>query len=261
METTSHRSFDRWPDRIPVRVDRSADNVVATAPRAVQPRRATGTWLHLLGVGGMIMALSTIARADIPWPEVVQRLAHENEKLARRPQRHNGEYFVVCTLYYTPKESGFTSERGFDATPVTKPGLHGRRYPRDFLRSVKKEGFGRIVTPVNGRNYIRYNGGDSYAFASAPTGGGGVLVPRFSAAMKSPRGVLRRGTTVVTESPELEKVFRSNRWQIMDTGGGLRRWQIDCYFGEDEALGPGKLQGRPRATTFEYAYANARIVD
>src|SRR4029453_2690807 len=38
--------------------------------------------------------------ADIPWPEVVQRLAYENDKLARRPHGHNGEYFVVCTLYY-----------------------------------------------------------------------------------------------------------------------------------------------------------------
>jgi len=181
--------------------------------------------------------------------------------LARRPQGHNGEYFVVCTLYYTPKESGFTFERGFDATPVTKRGLRGRKYPRDFLRSVKKEGFGRIVTPVNGRNYIHYNGGDSYAFASAPTGGGGVLVPRFSAAMKFAHGVLRRGAIVETESPDLQNVFRSNRWKIMDTGGGLRRWQMDCYYGEDEPLGPGKLMGRPRATTFEYAYANARITN
>ena len=199
--------------------------------------------------------------ADIPWPEVVQRLTYENEKLARRPEGHNGEYFVVCTLYYTPKESGFTFERGFDATPVTKPGLHGRKYPRDFLRSVKKEGFGRITTAVNGRYYIRYNGGDSYAFASHATGGGGVLVPRYSAAMKRAHGGLRRGATIQTSSSELQKVFGSNRWKIMDTGGGLRRWQIDCYFGEDEPLGPGKLQGRPRATAFEYAYANARVTD
>jgi hypothetical protein len=217
-------------------------------------------WLHVLGVSGAILIWSTIAHADIPWPEVRQRVATENERLARRPQGHNGEYFVVCTLYYTPKESGFTFDRGFDATPITRPGLHGRKYPRDFVRSVKKEGFGRIITPVNGRNYIRYNGGDSYAFASAPTGGGGVLVPRFSAAMKSPRGVLRRGVLVTIESPELETVFRSTRWKIMDTGGGLRRWQIDCYYGEDEPLGPGKLMGRPRATTFEYAYATARVV-
>src|SRR5205823_3552627 len=84
--------------------------------------------------------------------------------------------------------SGFTFERGFDATPTTKAGLHARKYPRDFLRSVKKEGFGRITTPVNGNHYIRYNGGGSFAFASRPTGGGGTLVGRYSAAIKSGQG-------------------------------------------------------------------------
>ena len=216
----------------------------------------------MLGVvAPLLFSFGPAIYADIPWPEVVQRLTYENEKLARRPQGHDGEYFLVCTLYYTPKESGFTFERGFDATPVTKSGLHGRKYPRDFLRSVKKEGFGRITAPVNGREYIRYNGGDSYAFASHPMGAGGVLVPRYSAAMKGERGSLRRGATIETSSPDLQKIFGSSRWKIMDTGGGLRRWQIDCYFGEDEPLGPGKLTGRPRATTFEYAYARARILN
>jgi hypothetical protein len=87
------------------------------------------------------------------------------------------------------------------------------------------------------------------------------LVPRFSAAIKLTHGSLRHGATVGTESADLEKVFRSNRWKIMDTGGGLRRWQMDCYYGEDEPLGPGKLMGRPRATTFEYAYANVRVMN
>src|SRR5919197_1208399 len=217
--------------------------------------------LTRLLIGLAALSLLPVLRADIPWPEVMQRLAYENERLARRPQGHNGEYFIVCTLYYTPKESGFTFERGFDATPVSKPGLRGRKYPRDFLRSVKKEGFGRIVTPVNGRYYIRYNGGDSYAFASHPTGGGGVLVPRFSAPMKGSAGSLRRGGLIETSSSEVQNVFSSNRWKIMDTGGGLCRWQIDCYLGEDDPLGPGKFMGRPRATTFEYAYANARIAN
>ncbi|MGH8100989.1 MAG: hypothetical protein ACREIW_06810, partial [Chthoniobacterales bacterium] len=107
-------------------------------------------------LGGMALSIVSQVRAEIPWPEVVQRLAYENEKLARRPGGHAGEYFLVCTLYYTPVESGFTSARGFDATPVTKPGLHGRKYPRDFLCSVKKEGFGRVAAPVNGQHYIRY---------------------------------------------------------------------------------------------------------
>jgi hypothetical protein len=198
-------------------------------------------------------------RAGIPWPEVVQRLAYENEKLARRPQGHNGEYFVVCTLYYTPMESGFTSQRGFDATPVTKPGLHGRTYPRDFLRSVKKEGFGRLREPVNGHHYIRYNGGDSFAFGSKPTGGGGTLVAHFSAAAKPGQAGLRHGAVVETSSSTMQQVFGSTRWKIVDTGGGLRRWQIDCYYGEDEPLGPGRFMARPRGTTFEYAYSDARI--
>jgi hypothetical protein len=217
------------------------------------------TFLSALLSALLLLLILSQLRADIPWPEVVQRLAYENEKLARRPQGHNGEYFVVCTLYYTPIESGFTFQRGFDATPVTKPGLHGRKYPRDFLRSVKKEGFGRIVAPVNGHHYIRYNGEDSFAFASGPTGAGGTLVARFSAAAKLGQSGLRRGVVIETSSSTVQEVFGSTRWKIVDTGGGLRRWQVDCYFGEDEPLGPGKFMGRPRATTFEYAYANARI--
>src|SRR5437763_4671429 len=183
--------------------------VAASTPlRVAQNDRA----ITVLLVASMMSIIPELS-ADIPWPEVVQRLAYENEKLARRPQGHNGEYFVVCTLYYTPKESGFTFARGFDATPVTKPGLHGRTYPRDFLRSVKKEGFGRTVTPVNGRQYIRYNGGGSFGFASHPTGGGGVLVDRYSAAAKLGQSGLHRGAVIETESPTVQKVFGSNRWK------------------------------------------------
>src|SRR5437588_9831552 len=189
METTSHRSFNRRADRI-------------------------AFWRLITAIEALVILVCSELRADIPWPEVVQRLAHENERLAQRPQGHNGQYFVVCTLYYTPKESGFTFERGFDATPVTKPGLHGRTYPRDFLRSVKKEGFGRIVIPVNGRHYIRYAGGDSFGFASAPTGGGGVLVDRYSAAAKLGRSGLRRGAIIETQSPAVQKIFASTRWKI-----------------------------------------------
>src|SRR5438876_8379610 len=227
------------------------------------PNRRTGR-LGLYRLIAKIAGLGVLAvtcqelRADIPWPEVVQRLAYENAKLARRPQGHSCEYFVVCTLYYTPMESGFTFERGFDATPVTKPGLHGNAYPRDFLRSVKKEGFGRIITPVNGRNYIRYNGGDSFAFASRPTGGGGSLVARFSAATKPGQSGLRHGVIIETPSSTVREIFGSTRWKIVDTGGGLRRWQIDLYYGEDEPLGPGRFMARPRGTTFEYAYSEGR---
>ena len=143
--------------------------------------------------------------------------------------------------------------------PVTKPGLHGHMYPRDFLRSVKKEGFGRITAAVNGRNYIRYNGGGSFAFASRPTGGGGALVARLSAAAKPGQSGLRHGAIIETPSSTVRQIFGSTRWKIVDTGGGLRRWQVDLYYGEDEPLGPGQFMGLPRGTTFEYAYSEARV--
>lgn len=232
-----------------------------TSPSGRERREAAGEGKIFRAVVASIIvgaaSATTEMRADIPWPEVVQRLKIENERLERRPGGHSGEYFIVCTLYYTPKESGFTAERGFDATPVTKRGLHGRTYPRDFLRSVMKEGYGRISVPINGHNYIKYNGG-SYVFAGPPSGGGGSLVPRFSAAAKL-SGSLRRGMILETVSAEVQRVFGSTRWKIIDTGGGLRRWQMDCYYGEDEPLGPGRLMARPRGTTFEYAYSTARV--
>src|SRR6266851_584617 len=211
MEASAHRSINRRPDRIGLR------RLLISAATAA----------------GSISILP-LACADIPWPEVVQRLAQENEKLARRPQGHSGEYFIVCTLYYTPMESGFTFERGFDAALVTKLGLHGRKYPRDFLRSVKKEGYGRIATPVNDRNYIRYNGRDSFGFASRPAGGGGNLVPRFSAAAKLGQSGLHRGAIIETPASTVRQVFGSTRWKIIDTGGGLRKWQADSWRGRAE---------------------------
>jgi hypothetical protein len=216
-------------------------------------------WSHRVVAAGFL-AFCSVAHADIPWPEVVQRLAHENEKLARRPGGHRGEYFVVCTLYYTPKESGFTAERGFDNTFVSRPGLHGYRYPRDFLTSVRKEGFGRLRQPVAGCDYIRFNGGSSYAFVRGVVGRGTEqLRPRFSAAMRRGQAELKYGVVVETTAPLVQNIFGSSRWRIMDTGGGLRRWQIDLYWGEDEPLGPGRLMARPRGTEFEYAYSEVKI--
>jgi len=61
----------------------------------------------------LVLCTIRTAPADIPWAEAKVRLAQENEKLARRSQGHAGTYFVICTLYYTPKESGFTAQRGY----------------------------------------------------------------------------------------------------------------------------------------------------
>jgi hypothetical protein len=196
--------------------------------------------------------------ADIPWPEVKQRVTAENEKLSKRPGGRAGNYFVVCTVYYTPKESGFTAERGFDVTPVAAPGVKGRKFSRDFLAAVKLEGFGRVIEPMNGLNYIRYQGRGRYSFARQPLGRGTtVLVPRQSAAARG-RKFLKPGQVLVIEDPEIRKIFESTEWTIADTGGGLRRWQLDLYWGEDDPLGPQSL-ARPKGTTFEYGYAEAKV--
>jgi hypothetical protein len=161
-----------------------------------------------------------------------------------------------CTIYYTPKESGFTAERGFDATPTTAPGLKGAKYPRDFLAAVKKEGFGRIVTPVKGRNYLQWVGNGSYAYAKAPLGRRGeVLEPRRSAAISRRNKFLRQHDTIAIKSPLVNGEIGSDDWFICDTGGGLHPLQIDLYWGEDEPRGPiGRQRARPAGTSLEYAF-------
>ena len=234
METSSYRGFNRRLGRF--RVSRLSGAIIAS-----------------------LVCVDAI-RADIPWPEVTARVVKENELLARRPQGHAGDYFVVCTLYYTPMESGFTADRGFDITPITRPGLNGRKYPADFLAAVKKEGFGRLREPVNGCDYVRYEGGRSYRFARHVVGrGSDTLVARSSAATHRGQRGLTAGVFIETLDETVKKVFDSTRWKIVDTGGGLRRWQVDLYWGEDEPLGPGRLMARPKGTEFEYCYSAVRV--
>jgi hypothetical protein len=128
------------------------------------------------------------------------------------------------------------------------------------LRSVKKEGFGKLNLPVNGCNYIRFNGGSSYSFAHHAIGREAELVARFSAAARTGQRGLGYGVTIETSGGTVKEVFGSTQWKILDVGGGLRRWQIDLYWGEDEPLGPGKFMARPRGTTFEYTYSEVKVM-
>lgn len=161
-----------------------------------------------------------------------------------------------CTIYYTPMESGFTAAKGFDVTPVSARGLGGRKYPRDFLRAVKKEGFGRLREPVDGRRYIRYAGAGRYAFAEVPLGRRGeVLVPRESCAISSRNPFLRQHDWLTIKSPTVNGETGSKRWFVCDTGGGVNRLQIDLYWGEDEPRGAiGRQRARPAGTWMEYAF-------
>lgn len=196
------------------------------------------------------------ATAEIPWAEAKPRLQKAN---ARSAKRKSGTYFFLCTIYYTPMESGFTAVRGFDVRPETRPGLKGRRFPRDFLLAVKKEGIGRIKQSVDGCNYIRYREGRVFDFVKCPVGRNAVpLVARVSAATRHEQEGLRRNSRFIIINPRVQEIFHNDRWEIVDTGSALQRWQIDLYWGEDEPSGPSKLMTRPRGTTFEYAYSEVR---
>ena len=161
-----------------------------------------------------------------------------------------------CTLYYTPKESGFTAERGFDVTQETAPGLGKRSYARSFLAAVKKEGFGRLVEPVDGLNYLQYVGSGRYQFAEVPLGRrGNVLVPRKSCAISRKNVHLPQKGDITIESALIESVTGSREWVIEDTGGGVHPLQIDLYWGEDEPRGgTGRNPARPSGTAMEYAF-------
>jgi hypothetical protein len=188
----------------------------------------------------------------------VIELKHRARKV-RSEQVADGAIYsriFFCTVYYTPKESGFTAERGFDATPVTASGLHGRKYPRDFLLAVKKEGFGRINDAVDGRNYIGWMGDHRYAFADAPIGRRGeVLVPRRSCAISSRNEFLRQHARLKIKSQTVNEETGSDEWFVCDTGAGVHPLQIDLYWGEDEPRGAiGRQRARPRGTWMEYAF-------
>jgi hypothetical protein len=161
-----------------------------------------------------------------------------------------------CTIYYTPRELGFTAERGFDDTRVTAPGLKGRKYPAAFLDAVRREGFGRLAEPVNGREYLQYVGGGRYQFAKAALGSrGNVLAARTSCAISRKNPFLRRGQVLRIDSPTVQQVTGSSEWRVEDTGGGLHPLQIDLYWGEDDPLGAvGRMRARPAGTRMEYAF-------
>jgi hypothetical protein len=186
--------------------------------------------------------------------ELRKRAAAVNPQETDDGTIYSGIFF--CTVYYTPKESGFTAERGFDATPTTAPGLKGRTYPRDFLAAVKKEGYGRLVTPVDGLDYLRWAGDGAYAYAKVPLGRRGeVLEPRRSCAISGQNNFLRQHDTIRIKAEGVNTEFGSDDWFICDTGGGVHPLQIDLYWGEDEPRGAvGRARARPAGTAFEYAF-------
>ena len=204
---------------------------------------------------------ATDKMSDTELREYRNRMRAELQRLLETGPRERTPYgtaYLVyyCTIYYTPRESGFTAERGFDDTRVSAPGLKGRKYPRAFLEAVRREGFGRISEPSGGLAYLQYVGRGRYRFAKAPLGNrGNVLTPRKSCAISKKNPFLRRSQLLRIDSQTVQEVTGSNEWLIEDTGGGLHPLQIDLYWGEDDPLGAiGRMRARPAGTRMEYAF-------
>jgi hypothetical protein len=226
-------------------------------------RRSAG-FITLCAGGCVAFAESEFATDAMTDEELVQHRKEQVALLRKRSRETKPEktpegtkyQIFYCTVYYTPKESGFTAEQGFDVTPETAPGLNKRTYARSFLAAVKREGFGRLVEPVDGLHYLQYTGNGRYQFAEVPLGRrGNVLVPRKSCAISRKNAHLPQRGDITIESPLIETVMGSREWVIEDTGGGVHPLQIDLYWGEDEPRGGvGRNVARPAGTAMEYAF-------
>jgi len=163
-----------------------------------------------------------------------------------------------CTLYYSPQETGFTPEGGFDMSLETKAGLQDHRYPRDFLRAVEMEGFGRLKEPVEGQPYIRY-WSKQWGFAAQPIDNHQrPLIAKQSCAISQPYERVQPEALLRVNSPDLPFHFNNLRWKVCDTGSGLKTRQLDLYWGEDDPLGPGKKLCQPKG--FEYELNNPTVL-
>ncbi len=170
-----------------------------------------------------------------PFTEVLRNLYETFDSL---PETH----YFFCTVYYTPRESGFTAERGFNVTADARRDLRSRKFENDFARTTYVEGFGRLAEPVGGLPYLAYDGG----LHSRILGNrGNTLIDRTSIAVHRGNPLFGKGTKTWILDPQMYNQFGGIRYEVGDTGGGLFRSQIDLYWGEDDPLGPGSGIFRP----------------
>jgi hypothetical protein len=156
-----------------------------------------------------------------------------------------------CTLYYTPRQAGFSGARGFDMTLETRSGLKEQKYPRDFLLAVEKEGFGRLSNPFQGKGYLRYWSGE-WSFADQPIDHlQRPLIAKSSCAISGKQKQLTPDLVLKIRALNAPADFSELSWKAADTGSGLEEWQIDLYWGEDDPLGPAKQLSRPKSGVFD----------
>ncbi|MEM7146643.1 MAG: hypothetical protein AAF591_16020 [Verrucomicrobiota bacterium] len=142
-----------------------------------------------------------------------------------------------CTVYYTPREEGFTEEGGYDMRQETRGTLGGRYFARSFLKATSMEGFSRMREPMGDRGYLKYDG--TWGYGKYPLGNrNNALEDRRSAAVHRGNGNFTKGSMFLIWHPEIYHLFGSMHFETADTGGGLYESQVDLYWGEDDPTGP-----------------------
>ena len=162
------------------------------------------------------------------------------ETFENPPETH----YFFCTVYYTPRETGFTPERGFNPTKETRRNLGGEYFSVDFLKASSIEGFGEMAEAHRGQDFIKYTG--TWGYHNRILGNrNNTLLDRESLAVHRGNPLFSTGTRVWILDNEFYNSFGAMRYQVGDTGGGLFRSQIDIYWGQDDPLGPGADVYRP----------------
>lgn len=153
-------------------------------------------------------------------------------------------HYFFCTVYYTPRETGFTPERGFNPAKETRSRLGGKKFSVDFLKASAIEGFGEMEDAYQSQQFIKYTG--TWGYHNRILGNrNNTLLDRESLAVHRKNPLFSTGTRVWILDNELYNSFGAMRYQIGDTGGGLYKSQIDVYWGQDDPLGPGVDVYRP----------------
>jgi len=217
--------------------------LVLLAAAATPSSASTVTWQELINTPrpaeGLFESAERFAEVVPPQAMPAEGLRFFTEMMRDLYATHEEppvSHYFFCTVYYTPLETGFVAERGFDLTPKSMKGSGGRKFAADFVRAVVMEGFGRLAEPVKGKPYLAYNG----SFHSRILGNrNNELVPRHSIAVNTKNPLVPRGRKVWVLDPEIYNQFGAALYEVGDTGGGLFRNQIDLYWGEDNPRGPG----------------------
>ncbi|MFT5470786.1 MAG: hypothetical protein ACI8UO_005917 [Verrucomicrobiales bacterium] len=207
--------------------------ILATSPVTASPLLALSEPREgLLGDETEFAQISVPAEVSIGGGSYAGHLKRLQSHYFATRGKHPPIYYFFCTVYYTPRESGFVGANGFDMTPDKR--LRGRVFPKSYVNAVRVEGFGRLAEPTSGgSDYINYEGG---YYKRTLGNRNNTLVDRTSAAVYRRHPLLGKGTPLRTFDPFIYNCFGGSNFECADTGGGLAHAQIDLYWGEDDPL-------------------------